>query len=81
VDQRSALLYTSKVGTDPWNSDNYPISIEYNGIIEPGKGSKKASRLHNKDKDWIAFMEKVKEKITDVKTLNGWNRERDVKER
>jgi hypothetical protein len=26
-------------------------------------------------------MEKVKEKITEVKTPNGWNRERDVKER
>jgi hypothetical protein len=48
VDRRSALLYTCKVGTDPWNSDHYPITIEYNGTIEPGKGSKKASRLHNK---------------------------------
>jgi hypothetical protein len=26
-------------------------------------------------------MEKVKEKITEVKTHNGWNRERDVEER
>jgi hypothetical protein len=26
-------------------------------------------------------MEKAKEKITEVKTHNGWNRERDVKER
>jgi hypothetical protein len=26
-------------------------------------------------------MEKVKEKITEVKTHNGWNRERDVKKR
>jgi hypothetical protein len=41
VDPRSALLYTWKVGTDPWNSDHYPITIEYNGTTEPGKGSKK----------------------------------------
>jgi hypothetical protein len=27
VDQRSALLYTWKVGTDPWNSIHYPINI------------------------------------------------------
>jgi hypothetical protein len=40
VDPRSALLYTWKVGTDPWNSDHYPISIEYNGITEPWKCNK-----------------------------------------
>jgi hypothetical protein len=80
VDPRSALLYIWKVGTDPWNSGHYPISIEYNSIIEPGRGSKKASRLHNKDTDWTAFMGKVKDKIMEVKTHNGWNRERDVKE-
>jgi uncharacterized protein (DUF608 family) len=78
---RSALLYTWKFGTDPWNIDHYPISIEYNGVIEPGQGSRKAPRLHNKDTDWIAFMEKVKEKEKEVKTHNGWNSERDVKER
>jgi hypothetical protein len=66
---------TWKVGTDPWNSDHYPIFIEYNGIIEPGKCSKEASRLHNKDTDWTVFMEKVKEKIMEVRTHNGWNRE------
>jgi hypothetical protein len=27
VDSRSALLYTWKVGIDPWNSDHYPIFI------------------------------------------------------
>jgi hypothetical protein len=48
VDPRSALLYIWKVGTDSWNSDHYPISMEYNGIIESCKCSKKASGLHNK---------------------------------
>jgi hypothetical protein len=62
VGQRSVLLYTWKVRTDPWNSDHYPIIIEYNGTIELGKGSKKASRLHNKNTDWTAFTEKVKRK-------------------
>jgi hypothetical protein len=81
VDPRSALLYTWKVGTDPWNTDHYPISIKYNGIIEPGKYNKKAFRLHNKDTDWTVFMEKVKEKLTEVKTHSAWNRDRDVKER
>jgi hypothetical protein len=57
VDPRSALLYTWKVGRDPRNSDPFPIGIEYNGIIDPRKGSKKASRLHNKDTDWTAFMD------------------------
>jgi hypothetical protein len=82
VDPRSALLYirTWKFGTDPWNSDHYPISIEYNGIIEPGKVSIKATRLHNKDAEWTTFTEKVKGKITEVKTRKGWNRERNVKE-
>jgi hypothetical protein len=75
VDPRSALLYIRKVGTDPWNRDHYPISIQYNGIMEPRKGSKKASRLHNKDTDWTAFMEKVKEGIAELKTHNRWNRE------
>jgi hypothetical protein len=75
VDPRSALLYTWKVRTDPWNSDHYPISIEYNGIIEPGE------RQHNKDIGWTVFMEKVKEEIAELKTHNRWNRERDVKER
>jgi hypothetical protein len=37
--------------------------------------------MHNKNTDWTAFMEEVKENITEVKTHNGWNRERDVKER
>jgi hypothetical protein len=41
----------------------------------------KASRLHNIVTDWTAFMEKVKEKIRDVKTHNRCKRERDVKER
>jgi hypothetical protein len=27
ADPRSALLYTLKVGTDPWNSDHYPITV------------------------------------------------------
>jgi hypothetical protein len=40
VDPRSALLYMWKVGTDSWNSNHYPITIEYNGTIEPRKGSK-----------------------------------------
>jgi hypothetical protein len=43
-----------------------------------------ASRWHNKNTDWTAFVEKVKEKITEVKTHHGWNRanrERDIKER
>jgi hypothetical protein len=81
VDPGSALLYTWKVGTELWNSDHYPISIEYYGKTEPRKGSKKASRLHNKHTDWTVFMEKVKEKFADVKTHVGWNRVRDVKER
>jgi hypothetical protein len=81
VDSRSPLLYTWKVGTYPCNSDHYPITIEYNGTIEPGKDSKKASRLHYKNTDWTAFMEEVKEKITEVKIHNGWNREKDVKGR
>jgi hypothetical protein len=67
----SALLYT-------WNSDYFQISIEYNGITEPRKGSKNASKLHNKDTDWSAFTKKVKEKITEVKLHNGWKREGDV---
>jgi hypothetical protein len=49
VDQRSAVLYTWKVEPDPWNRDNFPVSIEYDGIMEPRKGSRKASRLHDKD--------------------------------
>jgi hypothetical protein len=77
---RSALLYTWEVGTDPWNNGHYPISIKYNGMIEVGKCSKKASRLCNKNTDWAAFMEKVKLK-TEVKTHNGGDRERDGKER
>jgi hypothetical protein len=83
VDPRSALLYiyTWGVETDPWNSYHYPICIGYDGITEPGNGSKKASRLHNKDIDWTTFMEKVKEEITELKTHNGWDRERDIKER
>jgi hypothetical protein len=81
VDSRSALLYTWKVVTDPWKSDHYPIFVEYNGKIEPRKCSKEASRLHNKHTDWAVFAEKVKEKITKVKRDNGWNKERDVKER
>jgi hypothetical protein len=76
VDSRSTLLYTWKVGANPWSSDHNPITIEYNGTIEPGKGSKKASRLHNKNTDWTAFIKKVKEKITEVKTHSRWNRER-----
>jgi hypothetical protein len=71
VDPTSVLLHTSKVGADPWNSDHFPISIEYNGIIERGKCSKEAFGLHNKDTDWTAFMEKVKEKITEVKIRYG----------
>jgi hypothetical protein len=77
VGSRSALLYAWKVGTDLWNSGHFPISIEYNGIIEPRKGSKKAFRPHNKDTDWTAFTKEVKEKIVEVKTHNGWNRERE----
>jgi hypothetical protein len=79
VAPRSALLYIWKFGTDPWNSDHFPISVEYDGIIEPRTGSKKASRLHNKYTDWTAFMEKVREKITEVEMHNGWNRERGMK--
>jgi hypothetical protein len=55
--------------------------IQYNSTLEPGKGSKEASGLHNKNTGWTSFMDKVTEKITQVKTHNGWNRERDVKER
>jgi hypothetical protein len=33
VDQRSALLYIWKAGTDPWNSDHFPIYIEHNDTI------------------------------------------------
>jgi hypothetical protein len=80
VDTRPASLGTWKDGTDAWISDHYPITIEYKGTIEPGKCNKKASRLHNKNTDWTAFMEDVKEKITEVKTHNGWKRERDMKE-
>jgi hypothetical protein len=69
VDLRSALLHAWKVGTDPWNSDHYPILIEYNNIIELSKCSKEASRLHNKDTDWTAFMEKVKRKNHEVKHI------------
>jgi hypothetical protein len=36
--------------------------------MEPGKGSKEATRLHYKDTDWTAFMRK--KKITEVKTHN-----------
>jgi hypothetical protein len=81
VDQRSALLCTWKVGTDPLNSANFPIFIECKGVTEQRKSSRKAYRLHNKETDWTVFMEKVKEKITEVKTHNGRNRERDVRER
>jgi hypothetical protein len=62
VDPRSALLYTWKVGTDPWNSDHYPITIEYNGTIEPGKGNKRASRLHNKTPIGQPLWKKLKKK-------------------
>jgi hypothetical protein len=37
--------------------------------------------LHNKDTDWAAFIEEVKEKVVEARTHNGWDRERDVKER
>jgi hypothetical protein len=80
VDPRSALLCTWKVGTDPWNNDDFKIFIEYDGIIEPRKGSERASRLQNKETDWTALMGKVKEIITEVQTHNGWNGEMDVKE-
>jgi hypothetical protein len=49
VDLRSAVFYIWKVGTDTWISDHYPITIEYDGTIEPGKDSIKASTLHNTD--------------------------------
>jgi putative sterol carrier protein len=81
VDQRSALLYTWKVKTDPRYSEHFPISIECDGIIEPRCGRIKDCRLHNKDTDWTAFMENVKEKITEVKTHNGWNRDVGINER
>jgi hypothetical protein len=48
VGKRSALLYIWKARTDPWNNDHFPICIEYDGIIEQRKGSKKPSRLHNR---------------------------------
>jgi hypothetical protein len=38
ADPRSALLYTWKVETDPWNRAHFPISTKYNGITEPRKG-------------------------------------------
>lgn len=38
VDPRWELLYVER---GPWNSDHYPISIEYNGITEPRNGSKR----------------------------------------
>jgi uncharacterized protein YpmB len=79
--KRSALSYTWKVGTDLLNIDPFSIFFEYNDVTEPIKGSKKASGLHNKDTDLTVFIEKVKEKITAVKVHNGWNRERDGKER
>lgn len=81
VNQRSALLYTWMVETDPWNSDHFAIFIKYNGIIGPRKGSKNACRLHNNYNDWTTFMGRVKESILEVKTRNRWNRERDVKEK
>jgi hypothetical protein len=77
VDPRSVLLYIWKVGTDSRNRDHFPICIEYDGILKPRKGSNRASTLHNKDTDWTAFMEKVKEEITEVEMHNGWNRERE----
>jgi hypothetical protein len=40
----SKHCHTWKVDTDPWNSDRFPISIDYNGVIEPRKGSKRASK-------------------------------------
>jgi hypothetical protein len=63
-DPSSSLLYVWKVGTDPWNSYHFSIFIEYDGILEPKRGSKKAYTLHNKNTDWSAFMEEVKEEIT-----------------
>jgi hypothetical protein len=69
VNPWSALLYTWKVGTDPWNSDHYPITVEYNGTIEPRKGSENASRLYNKNTDWTDFMEKLKKKSLKSKQI------------
>jgi hypothetical protein len=77
VDPRLVLLYTWKAETDPWNRDHFPISIK-NGITEPRKGRKKAFTLLNKDTNWTAFMENVKEKITEVKMHNGFNRETEM---
>jgi hypothetical protein len=74
MDLTEALLYTWKVGTDPWNSDHCPISIEYNGIIEPRKGSKKASRFHNKDTGWTVFMEEVKKSRKSKHIMRGTDR-------
>jgi hypothetical protein len=82
MDSTSALFYTWKVGKDPWNSDYFSVTIEYNGIIDQEKPAKRLLYCkYNKDMDWTAFMEKIKEKITEVKTQNGRNKERDVKER
>jgi hypothetical protein len=66
VDQRSALLYTWKVETDPWNRDHLSIYIEYNGITGSRKGSKKASGLHNKSSTGLPLQKKF-EKIMEVK--------------
>jgi hypothetical protein len=63
VDPRSALLCTWKFATDSWNSDHFPISIEYNGIIDPRKGSKKASRPHNKDTNGLHLWKKLRKKL------------------
>jgi hypothetical protein len=76
VDPRLSLLYTWNVGTDPWNSDHFPIYIEYNGIIAPRKGSRMLLDCIIK----TVFMEEVKKKIMEVKMHNKWDSERDVKE-
>jgi hypothetical protein len=76
VDPRSALLYTWKVGRDPWKSDHYPIFIEYNGIIEQGNAAKRLLDCIINTLIGLPLRKKLK-----VKTHNGWNRERDVKER
>jgi hypothetical protein len=74
VDQRSALLCTWKVETEPWNIDHVPVSTEYKEEMEPIKCNKYASRLNNKDTDWTEFLDIIKEKIKEVKAHNGWNK-------
>jgi hypothetical protein len=41
LDPRIPLLYTWKVGTNPWNRDHFRMYIAYNGIGEPRKAAER----------------------------------------